>query len=128
MLQCSILTGNTLMLPISNEGHLSVVQYSEGDTLVFCAKNADLNALFKRDTLMLHFFQIGFLNARAGHSLRFPLFAIPLLQRLFSLSLLRYFSENCNTLLAICYRYFFSLVLQTASILELYLRKKDPQN
>jgi hypothetical protein len=31
----------------------------------------------------------------------FPLLAIPLLQFLFSLSLLRYFSENSNTLLAI---------------------------
>jgi hypothetical protein len=40
---------------------------------------------------------------RAGHSLLFTLFAIPLLQCTISLSLLRYFSEFCNTLFAIRY-------------------------
>jgi hypothetical protein len=50
----------------------------------------------------------------------YSLFALPLLQHLFSLSLLCYFSENCNTLLAIAT--FVSSVLRTASIIGLYLR------
>jgi lipopolysaccharide export LptBFGC system permease protein LptF len=38
--------------------------------------------------------------------LPFSLFADPLLQCSYSLSLLRYFSEICNTLFAICYSLF----------------------
>jgi hypothetical protein len=67
---------------------------------------------------------------RAGHSLLFPysLFALPLLQHLFSLSLLRYFSENCNTLLAIRYRYFCFISVADCINFRATSSVKDPQH
>jgi hypothetical protein len=65
---------------------------------------------------------------RAGHSLLFPLFALPLLQHLFSLSLLRYFSENCNTLLAILYRYFCFISVADCINFRAISSVNDPQH
>jgi hypothetical protein len=56
------------------------------------------------------------------------LFALPLLQRLFSLSLLRYFSENCNTLLAIRYRYFCFISVADCINFRAISSVKDPQH
>jgi hypothetical protein len=57
----------------------------------------------------------------------YSLFAILLLQFLFSLLLLLYFSENCNTLLAIHYRYFSLISVADWTLLWLHLLKKEPE-
>jgi hypothetical protein len=60
----------------------------------------------------------------------FSLFALPLLQHLFSLSLLRYryFSENCNTLLAIRYRYLCFISVADCINFRAISLVKDPQH
>jgi hypothetical protein len=58
----------------------------------------------------------------------YSLFALPLLQHLFSLSLLRYFSENCNTLLAIRYRYFCFISVADCINFRAISTVKDPQH
>jgi hypothetical protein len=70
------------------------------------------NNIFKIKTTCVYdisgFKNIVYMLPEQGIRYFFPysLFALPLLQHLFSLSLLRYVSENCYTLLAIRYRYF----------------------
>jgi hypothetical protein len=58
----------------------------------------------------------------------YSLFALPLLQHLFSLSLLGYFSENCNTLLAIRYRYFCFISVADCINFRAISLVKDPQH